>query len=137
MSKVYGILVRNKDIRCQIVGGSAVVIDKKDLKISKGLIRGYENGNYEPAANYDRSEFRNHSLGDPKRRDNRISIRVSGRDLELLHKLALEEGIPSQFLIASIVHKYVNGLLLDMPDSSNRRLIADLQQPLDNKTSNK
>ena len=120
-------LVRNKDIRCQIMGGSVVVMDIKDLKVSRGIISGYENGNYEPATNDDRAEFKNHSLEDPKRRDNRVSIRVSGRDLQLLHKLSLEEGIPSQSLIATMVHKYVNGLLLVMPDSSNRRLLADLQ----------
>jgi predicted DNA binding CopG/RHH family protein len=113
-----------------------VVIDKKDLKISRGLIPGYKDGNYEPARNFDRSAFKNHSPEDPKRRDSRTSIRVSGRDLELLHRLALKEGIPSQSLIASIVHKYVNGLLLDVPDPSNKRLVADLQEPLDSKTSN-
>lgn len=96
-------------------------MDKKGLNISRGIIPGYENGSYEPARNYDRSEFKSYSFEDPKRRDNRISIRVSGKDLEQLHKLALEEGVPSQSLIASIVHKYVNGLLLDAPASSARK----------------
>jgi predicted DNA binding CopG/RHH family protein len=93
-------------------------MDKRNLQISRGIIPGYENGHYEPATNYDRSEFKSHSFEDPKRRDNRISIRVSGKDLEQLHKLALEAGVPAQSLIGNIVHKYVNGLLLDPPDSS-------------------
>lgn len=93
-------------------------MDKKDLKIARGIIPGYENGRYESVANYDRTEFRNYSFEDPRRRDNRVSIRVSGKDLQQLHKLALEEGVPSQSLIANIVHKYVNGLLLDAPASS-------------------
>jgi len=101
-------------------------MDKKDLNISRGLIPGYENGSYEPARNYDRSEFKNYSFEDPKRRDNRISIRVSGKDLEQLHKLALEEGVPSQSLIANIVHNYVNGLLLDAPASSSRKPSSEI-----------
>jgi predicted DNA binding CopG/RHH family protein len=107
-------------------------MDKKDLREARGLIPGYENGHYEPAANYDRAEFKSYSLEDPKRRDNRISIRVSGKDLEQLHKLSLEEGVPSQSLISSIVHKYVNGLLLDVSASAGRKHPLDVQEALDN-----
>lgn len=102
-------------------------MDKRYLRICRGLVAGYENGKYEPSRNFDRAELRNHSFEDPTRRDNRISIRVSGKDLELLHKLSLEEGVPSQSLIAGIVHKYVNGLLLEMPAPSGRRLASDGQ----------
>ena len=105
-------------------------MDKKDLKISRGMIPGYENGHYEPTKNYDRSELKSYSFEDPKRRDNRISIRVSGQDMEHLHKLALEEGVPSQSLIANIVHKYVSGLLLDAPASSDRKLPTDIKKSL-------
>ena len=105
-------------------------MDKKELRISRGIIPGYESGSYEPATNYDRSEFKSYSFEDPKRRDNRISIRVSGKDLEQLHKLALEEGVPSQSLIANIVHKYVNGLLLDAPASLNETRVNDFTKAL-------
>jgi predicted DNA binding CopG/RHH family protein len=105
-------------------------MDKKDLKGTRGIIPGYENGHYEPAANYDRSEFRTHSLDDPKRRDNRISVRVSGQDLERLHKLSLEAGVPSQSLIATILHKYVNGLLLEVPTVANSTRAVDVQNLL-------
>ena len=104
-----------------------MVIDKKDLKISRGIIHGYENGHFEPAANYDRTEFRAETPEDPRRRDHRISIRVSGKDLELLHKLSLAEGVPSQSLLASIVHKYVSGLLLDT-GSAARAQTADADE---------
>lgn len=109
-------------------------MDDKELEVSRGMISGYENGRYEPAKNYDRSEFKNHSFEDPMRRDNRISIRVSGKDLEQVHKLSLEEGVPSQFLIASIVHKYVNGLLLEVPAASSRKPEANAQKSLDLKS---
>ncbi len=45
------------------------------------------------------------------KKDRRVNIRVSGKDLEALQKRALEEGIPYQTLIGSILHKYVSGRL--------------------------
>ena len=45
------------------------------------------------------------------RKDARINIRLSSKDLRGLQKKALEEGIPYQTLVASILHKYVEGRL--------------------------
>ena len=50
-------------------------------------------------------------------KDRRINIRLSRKDLEALQTLALEEGLPYQTMIASILHKYVNGRLVDRPRS--------------------
>ena len=47
------------------------------------------------------------------RKDARINIRISSKDLRGLQKRALAEGIPYQTLIASILHKYVEGRLSD------------------------
>ena len=45
------------------------------------------------------------------KKDARINIRLSSRDLRGLQKKALAEGIPYQTLVASILHKYVEGRL--------------------------
>jgi predicted DNA binding CopG/RHH family protein len=45
------------------------------------------------------------------RKDARINIRLPSKDLRGLQKKALTEGIPYQTLIASILHKYVEGRL--------------------------
>ena len=45
------------------------------------------------------------------RKDKRISIRMSGQDYIGIQVKAVEEGIPYQTLITSIVHKYVVGSL--------------------------
>jgi predicted DNA binding CopG/RHH family protein len=45
------------------------------------------------------------------KKDARVNIRLSSKDLRGLQKRALEEGIPYQTLIASILHKYVEGRL--------------------------
>lgn len=45
------------------------------------------------------------------RKDRRVNIRISSKDLEEIRKKAVEEGIPYQTLIASVLHKYAAGRL--------------------------
>lgn len=47
------------------------------------------------------------------KKDARINIRLSSRDLRSLQARALREGIPYQTLIASVLHKFVDGQLID------------------------
>lgn len=44
-------------------------------------------------------------------KDRRLNIRISSKDLEMIQKRALEEGLPYQTLIASLLHKYASGRL--------------------------
>lgn len=48
------------------------------------------------------------------KKDKRINIRISSRDLEALQRRALEEGLPYQSLVSSVLHKYVSGGLKDI-----------------------
>ena len=43
------------------------------------------------------------------RKDKRVNIRISERDLKELQRIALREGLPYQTLISSVLHKFVNG----------------------------
>ena len=45
------------------------------------------------------------------KKDRRLNIRISTKDLEAIQKRALEEGLPYQTLIASLLHKYASGRL--------------------------
>ena len=47
------------------------------------------------------------------KKDKRVNIRISTKNLEALQQKALEEGIPYQTLISSILHKYINGRLVE------------------------
>ena len=47
------------------------------------------------------------------RKDKRINIRISQKDLESIQRKALEEGMPYQTLISSMLHKFVNGKLIE------------------------
>jgi predicted DNA binding CopG/RHH family protein len=48
-------------------------------------------------------------------KDRRVNIRLSSGDLRDIQVRALEEGVPYQTLIASVLHKYVTGRLADRP----------------------
>ncbi|BBL56648.1 hypothetical protein [Methylomonas koyamae] len=54
-------------------------------------------------------------------KDKRVNIRLSSPDLMDIQARALEEGIPYQTLIASVLHKYVSGRLVDKPSNLNTR----------------
>lgn len=47
------------------------------------------------------------------RKDKRINIRISEKDLLALQKRAVREGIPYQTLVSSVLHKYVSGTLVE------------------------
>jgi predicted DNA binding CopG/RHH family protein len=47
------------------------------------------------------------------KKDARINIRLSSRDLRLLQTRALREGMPYQTLVSSVLHKFVDGQLVD------------------------
>lgn len=47
------------------------------------------------------------------RKDKRVNIRISEKDLVGIQKRALAEGIPYQTLMASILHKYLAGTLIE------------------------
>ncbi|HPG41858.1 MAG TPA: antitoxin [bacterium] len=46
-------------------------------------------------------------------KNKRINIRLSEQDFIDIKTKSLEEGVPYQTLIASIIHKYVNGKLAE------------------------
>jgi predicted DNA binding CopG/RHH family protein len=46
-------------------------------------------------------------------KDYQINVSVSKRDAEALKTKALEEGIPYQELVTSILHKYVTGRIVE------------------------
>jgi predicted DNA binding CopG/RHH family protein len=48
------------------------------------------------------------------KKDKRINIRISARDLAALQRRALQEDLPYQTLVASVLHKYVSGSLQDV-----------------------
>lgn len=54
-------------------------------------------------------------------KEKRINIRLSTPDLMDIQARALEEGIPYQTLIASVLHKFVSGRLVEPASGSTSR----------------
>ena len=78
----------------------------------KDILESFERGEWRSVPNVKREKQRSaRAAKATSRRDRRLSIRISTKDLEAIQKRALEEGLPYQTLIASVIHKYAAGRL--------------------------
>lgn|SRR5690554_320403 len=78
------------------------------------LLEAYESSEFESDLDADRREYLAKAAEETFKKDKRINIRISSRDLEALQRRALEEGLPYQSLVSSVLHKYVSGSLKDI-----------------------
>lgn len=53
-------------------------------------------------------------------KDRRVNIRLSSGDLSDIQVKALQEGVPYQTLIASVLHKYVTGRLTEQSGAATK-----------------
>lgn len=85
-----------------------IELDKEEQEI----LESFERDEWQPTDNME-AEIEKHRqyAAATFKKDKRISIRISSRDLNALRKRALIEGMPYQTLIASVLHKYVDGRL--------------------------
>lgn len=80
----------------------------------KEILEAFENGQLREAKGASKiiSEHKEYAEATFKK-DARINIRLSSRDLRALQVRALKEGIPYQTLISSVLHKFADGQLVD------------------------
>lgn len=80
----------------------------------KALLESYDADEWESISNLEeeKEKYQTYARATFKK-DRRVNIRISSKNLEALQQKALEEGIPYQTLIASILHKYVSGRLVE------------------------
>jgi len=87
-----------------------IQLDKEE----RALLAAFESGEFQSELTPDRKKFVEEAAAQAFKKDKRINIRISGRDLMAIQKRAMEEGMPYQTLIiASIIHKYASGSLYD------------------------
>jgi predicted DNA binding CopG/RHH family protein len=96
---------------------------RKLPKDEQELLDAVEAGEYESVL----TELRKKELQDAAsltfKKDKRINIRISNRDLVAIQSKASEEGIPYQTLVSSIIHKYISGSLQDLTaNKSSKRM---------------
>jgi predicted DNA binding CopG/RHH family protein len=80
----------------------------------KDILESYELGEWRSVRDQDKESARYQAYAkETFRKDRRINIRMSGRDLEAIQKQAMMEGIPYQTFIASVLHKFAAGRLTE------------------------
>ena len=84
------------------------------------LLRAYEAGELESVASKEELARLRAAARATATKDRRVNIRLSSGDLMDIQARALEEGIPYQTLIASVLHKYVSGRLTERDAAAGR-----------------
>ena len=96
-------------------------------KEEKQILKDFEEGEFKSVLTPKRKKMLQATAEESFKKDKRINIRISSRDLESLQRRALEEGIPYQTLVSSVLHKYVSGSLQDI--MANKALKTDVKKP--------
>jgi predicted DNA binding CopG/RHH family protein len=93
-------------------------VRSRTLKIDakeKELLKSVERGEWKSAGAGKRERTRYSRYGEAMfRRDRRLNIRLSSKDLEAIQNRALSEDLPYQTTIASLSHKYAIGRLKEI-----------------------
>ena len=85
-------------------------LDQQERELSES----YDRGEWKSVARLARERKRYQEYAKATfKKDRRVNIRISTKDLEAIQHRAIEEGIPYQTLIASLLHKYVSGRLVE------------------------
>ena len=86
----------------------------KLTKEESAILESVEKGEWRQVPSF-RAEARRYerSARATLRKDKRVNIRMTETDLVRLQKRAVDEGLPYQTLISSILHKYINGRLTE------------------------
>ena len=88
----------------------------KLTKEEKDLLDSVENGEWKQIHNFKKEAARfKQAAKNTMRKNKRVNIRMTERDLVHFQKKALEEGLTYQTLISSILHKYINGYVAEKP----------------------
>ncbi len=89
---------------------SKVTLSKEE----KALLKAVEAGEFESVLTEARKKELEAIANNTFKKDKRINIRISNRDLTAIQSRAAEEGIPYQTFVSSIIHKYISGSLQDL-----------------------
>ena len=91
---------------------SKIKLDKDEQEI----LESFERGEWKSVQNV-KAEIMKHQHYARKtlKKDKRVNIRISSKVLEEIQALAVENGIPYQTLMSSVLHRYVSGYLIEKP----------------------
>ena len=83
-------------------------------KEEKELLESVERGEWKTIPNFEKEAKRYQEYARATfRKDKRVNIRISEKDLVNIQKRAIQEGLPYQTLMSSVLHKFINGRLTE------------------------
>jgi predicted DNA binding CopG/RHH family protein len=83
-------------------------------RLAEEILASFERGEWQSVPGLKKEIARYASIASASlAKDKRVNIRISFRDLEDIQAKAAEEGVPYQTLMASILHKFVTGRLIE------------------------
>lgn len=86
----------------------------KLTKEESDILESVERGEWRRIPNFKKESARyREAARSTLRKDKRVNIRMTERDLVHFQKEAVHEGLPYQTLISSVLHKYINGRLIE------------------------
>lgn len=93
----------------------------KETKLEQEILASFERGEWQPSPKGKSEIARFATMASTSlAKDKRVNIRISSRDLDDLQAKAAEEAIPYQTLMASVLHKYVTGRLVEANNPTPR-----------------
>ena len=81
-------------------------LDKEEQE----LLETYEKGDWKSVKDFEKKKSEHQKIAvNTTERNKKINIRLSEKDLANLKAKSLEEGVPYETLVSSIIHKYISG----------------------------
>jgi predicted DNA binding CopG/RHH family protein len=81
-------------------------------KFEKDILNDLENDEFVSVHNVEQEmQLAQEAAENFMKRDARVNVRISSADLNMVKRIAAEEGLPYQTLLASVIHKFASGRL--------------------------
>lgn len=85
-------------------------LDQEEIDILKSV----EAGEWTSVENLEEEIIKNQDIArNTLKKDKRVNLRMSAKDLDAIKAYAAEEGLPYQTLISSVLHKFISGRLVE------------------------
>lgn len=98
-----------------------------DQDFESDILSSFDKGEWRPVKNQKKVNALYQDLAaETLRKSRRVNIRITAMDLEGIQAKAAAEGLPYQTLMASVLHKYVSGRLVE---ETNRKAAAVGRSP--------
>ncbi len=88
----------------------AITLDSEE----QNLLEAFEAGDFQSIMTPERKKFIEDAAKQSSQQNKRLNIKVSESDLTAIQKAAVQQGIPYQMFITSILHKYASGTLYEV-----------------------